>query len=147
MRSGGETASIAAAAPAGRTPFRPSFPNHLTQETGKRPNGAAAAILAVSPPLRIHIDHYEGIPRLGVAAADTSYVIVRASFSADSPLKTELPGVSKGIDFGAPRGEFTLQICSKSLSYKPSKSPYLLRQLVYSDSATPVLTQRGKSRK
>jgi hypothetical protein len=30
--------------------FRPSFPTQMTQETGKRPNGAAAAILAVSPP-------------------------------------------------------------------------------------------------
>ena len=30
--------------------FRPSLPDRMTQETGKRPNGAAAAILAVSPP-------------------------------------------------------------------------------------------------
>jgi hypothetical protein len=77
--------------------------------------GAAAAILPVSAPLRIHIDHYEeGIPRLGVAAADTSYVIVRASFSADSPLKTEVFGVSKGIDFGAPPVKFTLKFVQNS---------------------------------
>ena len=33
--------------------FKPSFPTQMTQGTGQRPNGAAAAILAVSTP---HID-------------------------------------------------------------------------------------------
>jgi len=61
--------------------FRPSFPTQLTQETGKRPNGAAAAILAVSSPRIDARDYYEGIPRLGAAAAATSYANVRASFS------------------------------------------------------------------
>ena len=30
--------------------FRPSLPDQMIQETGKRPNGAVAAILAVRPP-------------------------------------------------------------------------------------------------
>jgi len=53
----------------------------MTQETGMRPNGAVAAILAVRPPWTRRHDYYECISRLGAAAADTSYVIVRASFS------------------------------------------------------------------
>jgi hypothetical protein len=53
----------------------------MTQETGKRPNGAAAAMLAVRPPRSPRHEYYEGIPRLGAAAVDTLYAIVRASFS------------------------------------------------------------------
>jgi hypothetical protein len=53
----------------------------MTQETGKRLNSAAAAILAVRPARSPRYDYYEGIPRLGAAAIDTSYAIVRASFS------------------------------------------------------------------
>jgi len=45
------------------------------------PAGAAAAIHAVYGPQGVHIEYYEGIPRLGVAAADIIYAIVRASFS------------------------------------------------------------------
>jgi len=53
----------------------------MTQETGKRPNGAAAAILAVPLP-RIDANAYNrGIVCGGFAAADTSYVIVRASLA------------------------------------------------------------------
>jgi len=48
--------------------LRPSLPDRMTQETGKRPNGAAAAILAIRPPRSPPHDYYEGIPRLGVAA-------------------------------------------------------------------------------
>jgi len=61
--------------------FRPSFPTQTTQETGKRPNGTAAAILAVRPTRSPRRDYYEGIPRLGAAAAGTSYANVRASIS------------------------------------------------------------------
>jgi len=61
--------------------FRPSLPDRKTQETGKRPNGAAAAILAVRPARTPLHDYHEGIPRLGAAAIDTSYAIVRSSFS------------------------------------------------------------------
>ena len=59
--------------------FRPSFPTQITQETGKRPNGVAAAILAIRPPRSPRHDYCEGIPRLGAAAAATSYANVLAS--------------------------------------------------------------------
>ena len=81
MLHGGETAYIAAAASRGDAHIRPSLPTQMTKETGKRPAGAAAALHAVYGPRDIRVDHYEGIPRLGVAAADTSYATVRASFS------------------------------------------------------------------
>jgi len=58
--------------------FRPSLPDEMNQETGKRSNGAAAAILAVRPPRTPRHDYYEGIPRLGAAAVDTLYAIARA---------------------------------------------------------------------
>ena len=73
----------------------------MTQETGKRPNGAAAAILAVRPPRSPRCDYYEEIPRLGAAAAATSVRQCSRVNLADSPLKTELPGVLKGLIFGA----------------------------------------------
>jgi hypothetical protein len=79
----------------------------MTEETGKRPDGAAAARRAVYGPRDIRVDHYEGIPRLGVAAADTSYATVRASFS---PLKTDIPCVSKGMFCGASCGKARRQI-------------------------------------
>jgi hypothetical protein len=46
-----------------------------------RPNGAAAAILAVRPPRSLRHDYYERIPRLDAAVAETSHANVRASFS------------------------------------------------------------------
>jgi len=61
--------------------LKPSLPDQMTQETGMRPNGAAAAIRAVRPPRTRRHDYYKFISRLGAAAADTSYVIIRASFS------------------------------------------------------------------
>ena len=63
----------------------------MTQETGKRPNGAAAAILAVRPSRTPRHDYYGGIPRLGAAAVDTSYAIVCASFSLKYHSKKRLP--------------------------------------------------------
>jgi hypothetical protein len=67
----------------------------MTQETGKRPNGAAAAILAVRPARTPrHFDH-EGIPRLGAAAIDTSYANVRASFSPNHHSKQRFLGVRR----------------------------------------------------
>jgi hypothetical protein len=53
----------------------------MTQETGKRPNGAAAAILAVRPARNPQHDYYDVSLLHGAAAVDTSYAIVRASFS------------------------------------------------------------------
>ena len=47
-------------------------------------------------------DYYEGIPRLGTAAAATSYANVRASFSPIHHSK-QIPGVLKGLNFGASR--------------------------------------------
>jgi hypothetical protein len=61
--------------------FRPSLPDQMTKETGKRPDGAAAAILAGRPGRTPRHEYYEGIPRLGAAAVDTSYAIVCSSFS------------------------------------------------------------------
>ena len=61
--------------------FRQSFPTQMITETGKRPNGTAAAILAVRPPRSPRRDNYEGIPRLGAPAAAPSYADFRASFS------------------------------------------------------------------
>ena len=40
--------------------FRPSLPDRMTQETGKRPNGAAAAILAVRPARTPRHDYTKG---------------------------------------------------------------------------------------
>jgi hypothetical protein len=59
----------------------------------ERSNGAAAARLAVRPPRIPRHDYYEGIPRLGVAAADTSSAIVRASFSPIYHSKKRFLGV------------------------------------------------------
>jgi len=72
----------------------------MTQETGQRPNGAAATMLAVSAP---HIDaraHLTGgflrrFCRRRNFVRQCSRVIL-----ADSSLKTELSGVLKGVDFG-----------------------------------------------
>ena len=47
--------------PRGVLTFRPSFPNQMTYKTGKRPTGAAAAILAVYGPRGIRNDSFEGI--------------------------------------------------------------------------------------
>jgi hypothetical protein len=69
--------------------FRPSLPDQKTQETGKRPNGAADAILAVRLPRSPRHDYYKGIARLGAAAVGTSYAIVRASFSPNHPRRVQ----------------------------------------------------------
>ena len=73
MRGGG-TAGVA---PGAMRRFRLSFHTQMTQESGKRPNGAAAAILAVQPSRSTRRDYYEGIPRLGAADAPTLYANVR----------------------------------------------------------------------
>jgi len=44
--------------------FRPSFPTQMTQETGKRPNGAAAAILAVRPARSPRRDYEAGTAKI-----------------------------------------------------------------------------------
>ena len=61
--------------------FRPSLPDQMTEETGKRPNGVAAAILTVRPAWTPRRDYYEVIPRLGAAAVGTSCANVLASVS------------------------------------------------------------------
>jgi hypothetical protein len=53
----------------------------MTQEMGTQPNGAPAAILAVPFPRVDTNALIRGVVCGGFAAADTSYVIVRASFS------------------------------------------------------------------
>jgi len=81
--------------------FRPSVPTEMTQETGQRPNGAAAAILAVPTPrvdARAHLTggYLRRICRRRNFVRQCSRVIL-----ADSSLKTELSGVLKCVDFGA----------------------------------------------
>jgi hypothetical protein len=52
----------------------------MTEETGKQPNGAAAAILAPFPSrVSTRMPIQRGVVCGSFAAADTSYVIVRAS--------------------------------------------------------------------
>ena len=75
--------------------FRPSLPDQMTQEPRKHPNGAAAAILAVRPPRTPQHDYYEGIPRLGAAAVDTSCAIIRGSFSPNHLSKQRFLGVRR----------------------------------------------------
>jgi len=70
--------------------FRPSFPTQMTQETGQRPNGAAAAILAVSAPRIDARAHLAGVYlrrfcRRRIFVRQCSRVIL-----ADSSLNTEL---------------------------------------------------------
>jgi len=64
----------------------------MTQETRKHLNGAAAAILAARTARSPRHDYYEGIPRLCAAAVDTSYAIVRASFSPNHHSKQRFLG-------------------------------------------------------
>jgi len=73
--------------------------------------GAAAAIHAVYGPQGIHIDHYEGIPRLSVATADTSYANVRASFS---PIRhsNRAPGRFEGSRFWPFAREGIFSVCA-----------------------------------
>jgi len=75
----------------------------MTQETGQRRNGVAAAILAVSPPridARAHVKDLRWFCCRRNFVRQCSRVIL-----ADSPLKTEPPGVLKGLNFGASRGK------------------------------------------
>jgi len=63
----------------------------MTQETDKRPNGAA-----------VRHDYYEGIPHLGAAAAATSY----ANFALHSrkiATQKRAPGRFEGRNFWRPR--------------------------------------------
>jgi len=53
----------------------------MTQETGQRPNGAVAAILAVSAPRIDARAHLTGGHLRRFTAGTTSYANVRASFS------------------------------------------------------------------
>jgi hypothetical protein len=87
-----------------RGTFRPSFPTQTTQETGQRHNGAAAVILAVSLPridTRAHLKggYLRRCCRRRIFVRQCSRVNL-----ADYPLKTELPGVLKGLNCGASRG-------------------------------------------
>ena len=76
----------------------------MTQETGQRPNGAAEAILEVPPP---HIDaraHFHGV-YMRRFCLRRNFVRQCSSVNvADSPLRTELPGVLKDLNFGAQAG-------------------------------------------
>jgi hypothetical protein len=80
----------------------------MTQETGQCPNGAAAATLAVSAPridARAHLTggYLRRFCRWRKLVRQLSRVIL-----ADSSLKTELPGVLKGVNFGAHAGSTVL---------------------------------------
>jgi len=82
----------------------------MTQETGQRPNGAAAAILAVSAPridARAHLTggYLRRFCRRRNFVRQCSRVIL-----ADSSLKTELSGVLKGVDFGVNARQDCLEI-------------------------------------
>ena len=82
----------------------------MTQETGQRPNGAAAAILAVSAPridarARLTGGYLRRFCRRRNFVRQCSRVIL-----VDSSLKTELSGVSKGVDFGVNARQDRLEI-------------------------------------
>ena len=82
----------------------------MTQETGKCPNGAAAAIHAVYGQLGIRVDHYEGISWWGRGRRRNFVRQCSRFILADSPLKIELPGVSKGRDFNAHARQDRLEV-------------------------------------
>ena len=73
--------SIAAGAPRGDAHIYDVKMGQMTQETGNRPHGEAAAILAVPFPRVDTNAHIKGDACGGFAAADISYIIVRASFA------------------------------------------------------------------
>jgi len=82
----------------------------MTQETGQRPNGAAAAILAVSAPridARAHLTggYLRRFCRRRNFVCQCSRVIL-----AESSLKAELSGVLKCVDFGANARQDRLEI-------------------------------------
>jgi len=52
-------------------------------------------MLATRPTRSPRHDYYEGIPRLGVAAVDTLYAIVRASFSPNDHSKQRFLGLRR----------------------------------------------------
>ena len=84
-----------------REHWRTKLRQRTTQEISQRPNGAAAAILAVSAPridARAHLtgDYLRRFCRRRNFIRQCSRVIL-----ADSSPKTELSGVLKGVDFGA----------------------------------------------
>jgi hypothetical protein len=97
----------------------------MTQETGQRPNGAAAAILAVSPP---RIDARAHLKEVNLRRVCRRRNFVRQCSRvnlADSPLKAELPGVFKGLNFGAHARQDRLEILESStvkfaVSYTPT---------------------------
>jgi hypothetical protein len=99
--------------------FGPSFPAQMTQETGKRPNGAAAAILVISSP---HIDAraYLRGGHLWRFCRGRNFVRHCARVIVDSPLKTELSGVYKGVNFGASRGKAVLIYSNWSIDFNVS---------------------------
>jgi len=82
----GGMASIAAGAPRGESHIQTVSMGQISQETGKRPNGAAAAILAVPPP-RIDVNEMAGCLR---RFCRRRYFVRHCSrvIRADSPLKT-----------------------------------------------------------
>jgi len=77
----------------------------MTQETGQRPNGAAAAILAFSPPRIDARTHLKGGYLRRFCRRCNFVRHCWRVILADSSLKTELSGVLKGVDFGASRGK------------------------------------------
>ena len=100
--------------------FRPSFATQMTQETGKRYNGAAAAILAVRPPQSPRHNYCGGIPRLGEAAAATSYPMF-ARHSRQFPTENRAARGFEGQRFWRPRASGPPR--SSSVKFAVSHTP------------------------
>ena len=73
----------------------------MRQESGNRPNGAAAVIHAVYGPRGIRNDHYEGNSLWWRGRRRHFERQCSRGILVDSSLKTELPGVLMGVYFGA----------------------------------------------
>ena len=82
----------------------------MTQETGQRPNGAAAAILAVSAPRIDARTHLTGGYRRRFCRRRNFLHHCSRVILADSSLKTELSGVLKCVDFGVNARQDRLEI-------------------------------------
>ena len=102
--------------------FRPPFPTQMTQVTGQCPNCAAAANLVVSPPrIDARANLMEGYLRRFCRRRNLVRQCLRVIL-ADSPLKTELPGVLKGLNFGAHAGRPVLIYANWSIIVQTPES-------------------------
>jgi len=90
--------------------LRPSLPTQMTQETGQRPNGAAAAILAVSTPHIVARAHFNG----GLPAAVLPPAQLRTPMFARQsrrfPTLNRAPGRFEGRKSWRPSGKACFDI-------------------------------------